>query len=122
MYSVVTVVSLTPSLSLSPPSLPQERSLPGVIISRQRAIFDRLEDLCQIGDSAIITRVRSLLMLIPTDHRPGEAMDIFTHHAPQGASEDPQSPASPHTVLRDYFDPAKTTPTKLLYNLEVSYP
>ena len=97
----------------------QERSLPGVIISRQKAVFDRLEDLCQMGNSAIITRVRSLLMLIPTDPRPVEAMEIFTHQAPQGASEDPQNSASPHTILRDYFDPSKTTPTKLLYSLEI---
>ena len=82
-------------------------------------MFDRLETLCQMGNSAIIARVRSLLMLIPTDPRPVEAMEIFTHQAPQGASDDPQNPASPHTILRDYFDPAKTTPTKLLYSLEV---
>ena len=72
-----------------------------------------------MGSSAIITRVRSLLMLIPTDPRPVETMEIFTHQTPQGASDDPQNPASPHTILRDYFDPSKTTPTKLLYSLEV---
>ncbi|CAI8010592.1 Ubiquitin carboxyl-terminal hydrolase 24, partial [Geodia barretti] len=97
----------------------QEKSLPGVILSRQKAVFDRLEDLCQMSSSSIIFRVRSLLMLIPTDPRPVENMEIFTHTTPQGASEDPQSPASPHTVLRDYFDPAKTTPTRLLYSLEI---
>lgn len=82
-------------------------------------MFDRLEDLCQLGNSAIIKRVRSLLMLIPTDPRPVEAMEIFTHQASQGASDDPQNSGSPHTILRDYFDPSQTTPTKLLYNLEV---
>ena len=106
-----------PNVPLNPP--PQEKSLPGVILSRQKAVFDRLEDLCQMSSSSIIFRVRSLLMLIPTDPRPVENMEIFTHTTPQGASEDPQSPASPHTVLRDYFDPAKTTPTRLLYSLEI---
>ena len=58
-------------------------------------------------------------MLIPTDHRVVDVLDVFSHQASQGASEDPQSPPSPSTVLEDYFSPTNTTPTKLLYNLEV---
>ena len=72
-----------------------------------------------MGSSAVIYRSRNLLMLIPTDPRPVDTMEIFTHQTPQGASDDPQNPASPHTILRNYFDPAKTTPTQLLYSLEI---
>ena len=59
-------------------------------------------------------------MQIPTDHRVIEALEVFTHHVSQGASEDPQSPPSPQVVLKKYFDTSNTSPTLLLYNLEVS--
>ncbi len=58
-------------------------------------------------------------MLLPTDHRVVEALEVFVNHAPQGASEDPQSPPSPQAVLAEYFDASNTTPTLLLYHLEV---
>ncbi len=58
-------------------------------------------------------------MLLPTDRRVVEALEVFMHHAPQGASEDPQSPPSPQAVLTKYFDTSSTTPTLLLYHLEV---
>ena len=58
-------------------------------------------------------------MLLPTDSRVVEALEVFMHHGPQGASEDPQSPPSPHVVLKEYFDASNTTPTLLLYHLEV---
>ena len=99
--------------------LEQERCLPGVVMASSTTTFDKLEELCDIGNPRIIATVRSLLMLIPTDHRISETLEMFTSSTPGGASEDPQSPASPQTILDEYFNPSNTSPTKLLYNLEV---
>ena len=63
--------------------------------------------------------VRNLLMLIPTDHRVADALEVFSHQAAGGASEDPQSPPSPQVVLKEYLDTSSSSPTQLLYNLEV---
>ncbi len=98
-----------------------EQNLPGVIMASQPEVFTKLEHLCTLGCSEVTKAVRGLLMLIPTDHRLSEVMDVFTH-APlegAGATEDHATPTTPQAVLTNYFSPTNTSPTQLLYNLEV---
>jgi len=97
----------------------QERALPGVIMSNKKEVFDKLEQLCELGDPGVIMGVRSLLMLLPTNHQIMEALEVFTYQPPEGASEDPHSPPSPQAVLEEFFGTNNTSPTQLLYNLEV---
>ena len=89
-------------------------------MASQKELFDKLEQLCSLGSSRVITGVRNLLMLIPTDRTVGDVMEVFTHQSPGGASEDPDSALTPQAVLEKYISPTSTSPTQLLYNLEVS--
>ena len=86
-----------------------------------------MEELCALGSPSIIREVRNLLLLVPTDPRVGQAVEVF---APQdaggGASED-SSPSSqdgscpsPQAVLDQLFSASSNKPTQLLYNLEAS--
>ena len=59
-------------------------------------------------------------MLLPTNQQVTDALEVFTYQPSEGASEDPQSPPSPQTVLEKYFGTNNTSPTQLLYNLEVN--
>ena len=103
-----------------------ERNLPGVILASRKEFFIKLEELCALGSPSVIWEVRNLLLLVPTDPRVAQAVEVF---APQdvggGASED-SSPSSqdgsrlsPQMVLDQLFSTSGTTPTQLLYNLEV---
>lgn len=98
-----------------------EQSLPGVIMATQTEVFSKLEHLCSMESSKVIKAVRGLLMLIPTDHRIAEVMNVFTHTPLEGpgATEDPDTPTTPQGVLGKYFSTSCTSPTQLLYNLEV---
>jgi len=99
---------LPPSLTSSPPSFPflsiLSPSLPLPIPFPPRSV---------------IMGVRSLLMLLPTNHQIMEALEVFMYQPPEGASEDPHSPPSPQAVLEEFFGTNNTSPTQLLYNLEV---
>ena len=97
----------------------QEKNLPGVIMASRKKLFDKLEQLCVLGNAHVITGVRNLLMLIPTDRSVSDVLEVFTHQTPGGASEDPDSALSPQAVLEKYFTPSSASPTQLLYNLEV---
>ena len=97
----------------------QERSLPGVIMAGRKELFDKLEQLCALGSARVITGVRNLLMLIPTDYNVSDMLEVFTHQTPGGASEDPDTLLTPQAVLEKYITPSNTSPTQLLYNLEV---
>ena len=100
-------------------ALEQEKCLPGVIMASRKELFERLEQLCGLGSSRVINGVRNLLMLIPTDRTVSDVMEVFTHQTPGGASEDPDSALTPQAVLEEYISPSSTSPTQLLYNLEV---
>ncbi len=86
----------------------------------------KLEELCALGSPSIIRGVHNLLLLVPTDPSVMHAVEGF---APQevggGASEDSApssqdgSRPSPQAVLDQFFSTSRTTPTQLLYNLEV---
>ena len=97
----------------------QERNLPGVIMASRKELFDKLEQLCALGSARVITGVRNLLMLIPTDRTVSDMLEVFTHQTPGGASEDPDTPLTPQAVLEKFITPSSTSPTQLLYNLEV---
>lgn len=97
----------------------QERGLPGVIMASRKELFDKLEQLCILGSARVITGVRNLLMLIPTDRSVSDVLEVFTHQTPGGASEDPDSALTPQAVLEKYVSPSIASPTQLLYNLEV---
>ena len=59
-------------------------------------------------------------MLVPTDSRKMQAMEVFSPQAGGGASDDSQGNlASPQTVLEQLFSTSGNSPTQLLYNLEV---
>ncbi len=90
-------------------------------MASQADVFTKLEHLCTLGSSDVTLAVRGLLMLIPTDHRLSEVMDVFTHTQLEGAgaTEDHATPTTPQAVLTDYFGLTNTSPTQLLYNLEV---
>ena len=88
-------------------------------MASRKELFDKLEQLCALGCPRVITGVRNLLMLIPTDRTVSDLMEVFTHHTPGGASEDPDTPLTPQAVLEKYVSPSSTSPTQLLYNLEV---
>lgn len=98
-----------------------ELNLPGVIMATQTETFLRLEHLCSLKSSKVISAVRGLLMLIPTDHMIAEQMDIFTHVPLEsaGATEDSNVAISPQGVLTKHLSTMSTSPTQLLYNLEV---
>ncbi len=99
----------------------KEQFLPGIIMATQTEVFSKLEHLCTLGSPEVTKAVRGLQMLIPTDHRVSEMMDVFTH-APlegAGATEDHATPTTPQAALSSYLSPANTSPTQLLYNLEV---
>ncbi len=99
----------------------KEQFLPGIIMATQTEVFSKLEHLCTLGSPEVTKAVRGLQMLIPTDHRVSEMMDVFTH-APlegAGATEDHATPTTPQAALSNYLSPANTSPTQLLYNLEV---
>ncbi len=99
----------------------KEQFLPGIIMATQTEVFSKLEHLCTLGNPEVTKAVRGLQMLIPTDNRVSEMMDVFTH-APlegAGATEDHATPTTPQAALSNYFSPANTSPTQLLYNLEV---
>ena len=85
----------------------------------RRELFDKLEQLCTLNSARVITGVHNLLMLIPTNHAISDALEVFIHQTPGGASEDPDTPLSPQAVLEKYITPSSTSPTQLLYNLEV---
>lgn len=85
----------------------------------RRELFDKLEQLCTLNSARVITGVRNLLMLIPTNHTVSDVLEVFTHQTPGGASEDPDVTLTPQAVLEKYIAPSSTSPTQLLYNLEV---
>ena len=85
----------------------------------KKELFDKLEQLCALGSARVISGVRDLLMLIPTDRTISDMLEVFTHQTPGGASEDPDTPLTPQAVLEKHVTPSSTSPTQLLYNLEV---
>ena len=88
-------------------------------MASRKELFDKLEQLCALSNAQVITGVRNLLMLIPTDRTVSDVLEVFTHQTPGGASEDPDVALTPQAVLEMYFTPSSTSPTQLLYNLEV---
>lgn len=80
-----------------------------------------MEELCALCSPSIIKEVRNLLLLVPTDTRVAQVIEVF--EPPQlggGASEDSQGVScTPQTVLEELFSTSETSPTQLLYNLEV---
>ena len=79
-----------------------------------------MEELCSLGNASIIKAVRQLLMLVPTNVRIAQAIEVFGPQSGGGASEDSQEKvASPQCVLEQLFSTSGTSPTQLLYNLEV---
>jgi hypothetical protein len=91
-----------------------------VILASREEFFIKMEDLCSLGSSSIIKAVRNLLMLVPTDTRKAQAVEVFTPQAGGGASGDSQGDSStPQAVLEQLFSTSGTSPTQLLYNLEV---
>lgn len=88
-------------------------------MASRKELFDKLEQLCAMSSAHVITGVRNLLMLIPTDRTVSDVLEVFTHQTPGGASEDPDVALTPQAVLEKYFTPSNISPTKLLYNLEV---
>ena len=67
----------------------------------------------------ITSAVRSLLKLIPINPQVLEALEVFIHQKPEGASDESYSQPSPEDVLKEFYDVATISPTQLLYNLEV---
>ncbi len=97
-----------------------ERNLPGVLLASRKIFFDKLEELCSLGCPSITAQVRRLLLLVPTNTRILQALEVFGSRPGGGASEDAQQDsASPSSVLADLFSSSRTTSTQLLYNLEV---
>ena len=111
----------------------QEQTLPGVILASDPKIFQRLEQICCLGDvpvgggdqlecglrSKLIRGVRSVLLLVPTDPRVRSSLEGFSLHSPKGASDDTHTPLPPDAILKDYLDASHISPYQLLYNMEV---
>lgn len=112
----------------------QEQALPGLILASDPKTFQRLEQICCLGDipvggggqmecvlrSKLIRGVRSVLLLIPTDPRVRSSLEGFSHHSPKGASDDTHtSLLPPDAILKDYLDASRISPYQLLYNMEV---
>ena len=98
----------------------QERNLPGVILASREEFFIKMEKLCSLGSTRVIKEVRNLLMLVPTDSRILQALEVFSPQLGGGASEDLQEKGStPQKVLEQLFSPSGTSSTQLLYHLEV---
>ena len=112
-------------------------------MASEKGIFLKLEQLCQTGESrygdtaltshqtslvlssslssslSVICAVRNLLKLIPINQRVLEALEVFVHQTPHGASDDTQAPPTPQEVLEEFYDASNVSQTQLLYNLEV---
>jgi len=50
-------------------------------------------------------------------------MEVFVHSQMErtGATEEPDTPTSPQAVLNKFYSTTNTSPTLLLYNLEVRF-
>ncbi|KAL4237153.1 Ubiquitin carboxyl-terminal hydrolase 24 [Mactra antiquata] len=117
--------------------LEQEKMLPGVIMATGGQVFDmlyQLSELSELDETKITTRVRKLLMLIPTDPAVIEALDSISTRLPTLGSSDDLSPRSsprktpapspkqtPQETLKSLFDCTSPDMTafRVLYNLEV---
>ncbi|XP_052775472.1 ubiquitin carboxyl-terminal hydrolase 24-like isoform X3 [Mya arenaria] len=114
--------------------LEQEKMLPGVIMAAGGQVFDMLYQLSELDETKITTRVRKLLMLIPTDPAVIEVLDSISTRLPTlGSSDDlsprssPRKPAvssprnSPQETLKALFDCSSPDMSafRVLYNLEV---
>ncbi|XP_052274227.1 ubiquitin carboxyl-terminal hydrolase 24-like isoform X2 [Dreissena polymorpha] len=114
--------------------LEQEKMLPGVIMASGGQVFDMLYQLSELDETKITTRVRKLLMLIPTDPAVIDALDSMSTRLPTLGSTDDLSPrssprkpnaasprASPQETLKALFDCASPDMSafRVLYNLEV---
>ncbi|XP_060555692.1 ubiquitin carboxyl-terminal hydrolase 24-like isoform X1 [Ruditapes philippinarum] len=115
--------------------LEQEKMLPGVIMAAGGQVFDMLYQLSELEETKITTRVRKLLMLIPTDPAVIDALDSVSTRLPTLGSSDDLSPRSsprksttapspkqtPQETLKALFDCSSPDMSafRVLYNLEV---
>lgn len=80
----------------------------------------KLEELCSLGSPHVTREVRALLILVPTNTRIIQALEVLGPRPGGGASDDSQSEGiSPQFVLEELFSTIETSSTQLLYNLEV---
>ncbi|KAL3868453.1 hypothetical protein ACJMK2_041259 [Sinanodonta woodiana] len=116
--------------------LEQEKTLPGVVMAAGGEVFDMLYQLADLEEPKITTRVRKLLMLIPTDPAISEALDSITSKglkdssstedlspraSPRKITPSPSPPQSPQEVLSNLFDASAPDMSafRVLYNMEV---
>lgn len=95
-----------------------------MILASREEFFTKMEELCALESASVIKGVRNLLMLVPTDTRVAQAMEAFgPAQSGGGASsgESQEKQLSPKAVLEQLFSTSGTSPTQLLYNLEVSH-
>ena len=98
-----------------------EKNLPGVILASRGVFFLKLEKLCSLGCPRVTLEVRNLLILVPSNPRIVQALEVFgPHPGGGGASDDsPSEDVSPQAVLDRLLSTSRMSYTQLLYNLEV---
>ncbi|XP_077980970.1 ubiquitin carboxyl-terminal hydrolase 24-like [Glandiceps talaboti] len=103
-----------------------EKMLPGVVMAIGGQAFEMLYQLAELDEPKIRSRVRSLLMLIPTDPSVLEALESVGRSADDNTStsDDGNSTLnenSPKTILENLFNPKSQgmSAFRVLYNLEV---
>ena len=123
------------SLSRQAYDLEEEKILPGVLMACSDDIFIKLYMLANMDDGLVLSGIRRLIHLIPTDRSVGEALDGLgqVNHG-SGADASPQmsprvkkslyAPAAGYQandVLERILDASapNMTPFRVLYNLEV---
>lgn len=118
--------------------LEQEKMLPGVVMAMGGQVFEMLYQLADLDEPRITSRVRKLLMLIPTDPAISESLDSISNKVSKqmGSGDDISPRASPRKttitpvssprlppkeVLKVLFDSGAQDMSafRVLYNLEV---
>ncbi|XP_063403289.1 ubiquitin carboxyl-terminal hydrolase 24-like [Mytilus trossulus] len=116
--------------------LEQEKTLPGVVMAVGGQVFEMLYQLANLDEARITSRVRKLLMLIPTDQGISDVLDSISQKGMKqfGSGEDlspktsprkttpiPSPKLPPKDILKSLFDSEShdMSAFRVLYNLEV---
>ncbi|XP_070563005.1 ubiquitin carboxyl-terminal hydrolase 24-like isoform X2 [Ptychodera flava] len=106
--------------------LDTEKTLPGVVMAMGGHVFDMLYQLAELDEPKIRSRVRSLLMLIPTDPAVLDSLETVGRSGDDSSSTSDDGSSTPRdttskSAMENLFNPAVQgmSAFRVLYNLEV---